>query len=198
MNLINRNSSLYVSNIAGPETNLSIGSYRLNKVIYFLSPPSYCSIVFNMITFNGKLYISILSTSQLIPSAKSLAKMFKIQFNRLSTLLSRRRVPGESRRRKKSYIPIDAPLYTKASPDGVIDLTNKLHEVQYELNKLSEAFDAGELGISKRYEELKDEFKGLLFEMRRRKSIAEHGANILINIEVFSIFKYLSIYFTIH
>jgi hypothetical protein len=66
------------------------------------------------------------------------------------------------------------------------------------LNKLSEAFDAGELGISKRYEELKDEFKGLLFEMRRRKSIAEHGANILINIEVFSIFKYLSIYFTIH
>jgi len=174
-----------VSNIEGPETNLSIGSYRLNKVIYFMSPPSYCSLVFNMFTFNNKLYISISSTSQLIPSAKSLAKMFKTQLNRLSNLLSRRRVPGESRRRKRSHIPIDAPVYMNASPGGVRDLTNKLHEVQYELHKLSEAFDNGEPGISKRYEELKDEFTGLLYEMRRRKSIAEHGPNILINIEVY-------------
>ncbi|XP_054159859.1 uncharacterized protein LOC128958068 [Oppia nitens] len=184
VNIVNRNSSLYVSNISGPDTNLSIGSYRLNKVLYFMSAPSYCSLVFNVFSFNGKLYVSISSTSQLIPSAKRLAKLFKAQLNRLSGLLSRRRVPGESRRRRKSHIPYESPLYiNNPSPDGVIDLTNKLHEVQYELHKLSEQFSSGEPTFIKRYEELKDEFTGLLFEMRRRKSIADKGTNILINIE---------------
>ena len=79
-------------------------------------------------------------------------------------------------------------MYVNPTPDGVVDLTNKLHEVQFELHKLSEQFDSGEPAFIKRYEELKDEFTGLLYEMRRRKSIADHGTNILINIEVCSSF----------
>ena len=197
LNVVNRNSSLYVSNISGPENSISIGSYRLNKVIYFMSSPSYCALTYNVFSFNGKLYISICSTSQLIPSAKSLMKLFVKQLNRLSNLLSRRRVPGESRRRKKSHIPYESPLYMEPSPGGVVDLTNKLHEVQYELHKLSEHFDSGEPAYIKRYEELKDEFTGLLYEMRRRKSIAEHGPNILINIEVFLVFNLKNICFNV-
>lgn len=186
INVVNRNSSLCVSNLPGPESNISIGSYRVNKVIYWMSPPSYSSIGFNVFSFNGKLFISISSTSQIVSSAKSLTKLFKAQLNRLSTLLSRRRVPGEGRRRKRSHIPIDAPIYqiNSSLTSGANQLTAKLHEVQFELHQLQESLESGEPGVNKRLEELKDEFTGLMMEMRRRKSIADYGPNIIINIEV--------------
>lgn len=69
-----------------------------------------------------------------------------------------------------------------------VELTNKLHDIQDELNRLSSAYDMGEPGVSRRYEELKEEFTSLLFEMRRRKSLADYGNNIMINIEVNIIF----------
>lgn len=66
-------------------------------------------------------------------------------------------------------------------------LATKLHEVQVELHHLTEAIDKGESGLNKRLQELKEEFTGLMNEMRRRKSIAEHP-NIIINIEVVDCF----------
>lgn len=79
-----------------------------------------------------------------------------------------------------------------ANMDGVsAELTAKLHEIQDELSQLSEAYDMGEPGVAQRYEELKEEFSNLLYQMRRRKSIADGYAmhhsnhhNIMINIEV--------------
>lgn len=94
-------------------------------------------------------------------------------------------MPGEARRRKRSHIPVDIPLYINPSQTGVTELSTKLHEVQYELHKLCEQLDSGGPGVRKRFEELKDEFTGLMYEMRRRKSIAEYGPNIVINIEVY-------------
>lgn len=206
LNLVNRNSSIYVSNIQGPETELSIGSHRLVKAYYFLSPPSYCSIVFNIFTMHEKLYLSISTQSQLISNARALSKLFRAQIDLLHVLLSRRRVPGESKRAKRAmFLGPEAANHLQAaharkympdhmtgilpndstSANGVRDLSDKLHDVQDELNRLSEAYDMGEPGVAQRYEELKDEFTSLLFEMRRRKSIADYGhGNILINIEV--------------
>src|SRR5699024_3776155 len=84
-------------------------------------------------------------------------------------------------------------LEDASSPSGgpSVDLSNKLHEIQDELNRLSEAYDMDEPGVAQRYEALKDEFSSLLFEMRRRKSIADYGGqhgNIMINIEVSDLF----------
>ncbi|KAH9397976.1 hypothetical protein TYRP_019349 [Tyrophagus putrescentiae] len=203
LNLVNRNSSIYVSNIQGPETELSIGSHRLVKAYYFLSPPSYCSIVFNIFTMHQKLYLSISSQSKLISNARALSKLFRAQIDLLHVLLSRRRVPGESKRAKRAmFLGPEAANHLQAAHAGMYqniagqmiddstsgahrDLSGKLHSVQDELNRLSEAYDMGEPGVAQRYEELKDEFTSLLFEMRRRKSIADYGVhgNITINIE---------------
>lgn len=197
INLVNRNSSIYVSNIQGPETPLTIGSHRLLRGYYFLSPPSYCSIVYNIFTTNDKLCIAISSQSKLLPSAKTLCKLFCTQIDLLHTLLSKRRVPGESRRHKRPMMlasELTNQMYDQlpANMDGVsAELTAKLHEIQDELSQLSEAYDMGEPGVAQRYEELKEEFSNLLYQMRRRKSIADGYAmhhsnhhNIMINIEV--------------
>lgn len=191
INLVNRNSSIYVSNIQGPESPLSIGSHRLIKAYYFLSPPSYCSIVYNIFTANDKLYIAISSQSKLIPNARTLSKLFCSQIDVLHTLLSKRRVPGESKRSKRPMNLIISDFqqqFYSQIPNNMenlsTELSNKLHDIQDELGRLSEACDMGEPDVAQRCEELKQEFSALLFQMRRRKSLADYGNNIMINIEV--------------
>ena len=124
--------------------------------------------------------------------------MFKSQLNCLSHLLSRRRVPGEGRRRK-SRIPVDVPLYVNsASPNQANDLTCRLHEVQFELQQMTDELELGDSETIRKFEDLKDEFTSLMLEMRRRKSIVEHGPSIIINIEVRIINTNLSFFSKFH
>nr|XP_027202092.1 uncharacterized protein LOC113796046 [Dermatophagoides pteronyssinus] len=200
MNLVNRNSSVYMSNMTGPETALSIGSHRLNKVFYFLSPPSYCSLVYNIFSYDQKLHISISTSSKLITNSKELMRHFRGQIDTLHELLSKRRVPGESKRAKRPTFLGDqlaaqqqqlygnqpaTSLIEVSSAGGSVDLSDKLHEIQDELNQLSGAYEMGDPAVVQRYEELKEEFTTILYEMRRRKSLADYGhaSNIVINIE---------------
>ncbi|KAI2796422.1 hypothetical protein BLOT_015366 [Blomia tropicalis] len=231
VNLVNRNSSIYVSNIQGPEMNLSIGSHRLMKAYYLLTPPSYCSIGFNIFTFHDKLYIAISSRSKLINDARALGRLLRSQIDLLHVLLARRRVPGESKRAKRAMylgtaaadqlqaahiglyqsmagVVVSRPMTIHSqtldmeqpspssqqqqqqtspqignTPTRSVDLSAKLHSIQDELNQLSEAYDMGDPDVAARYEELKQEFTRVLYEMRRRKSIADYGQNIMINIE---------------
>lgn len=188
VNLVNRNSSIYMSNMQGPDTALSIGSHRVVKAQYFLSPPSYCSVAFNVFTFDDQLHLAISSRSKLIPNARALSRLFRAQIDLLHLLLSRRRVPGESKRLKRQvpFHDVSQQFYSVAHgmENVSAELSDKLHRIQDELNRLSGAYDMGEPGVAQRYEELKEEFTSLLFEMRRRKSVADYGNNILINIEV--------------
>ncbi|OTF77760.1 hypothetical protein BLA29_008398, partial [Euroglyphus maynei] len=200
MNLVNRNSSVYMSNMTGPETALSIGSHRLNKVFYFLSPPSYCSLVYNIFSYDQKLHISIATSSKLITNSKELMRHLHGQIDILHELLSKRRVPGESKRAKLPLFLGDqlaaqqqqlygnqpgTSLNELTSAAGSVDLSDKLHEIQDELNQLSGAYEMGDPAVVQRYEELKEEFTTILYEMRRRKSLADYGhtSNIVINIE---------------
>ncbi|KAH7640567.1 hypothetical protein HUG17_8036 [Dermatophagoides farinae] len=200
MNLVNRNSSVYMSNMTGPETALSIGSHRLNKVFYFLSPPSYCSLVYNIFSYDQNIYISIATSSKLITNSKELMRHFCGQIDTLHELLSKRRVPGESKRTKRPMFLGDqlaaqqqqlygnqqaTSLIEVPAIAGSVDLSDKLHEIQDELNQLSGAYEMGDPGVVQRCEELKEEFTTILYEMRRRKSLADYGhvSNIVINIE---------------
>ncbi|RWS10915.1 putative diacylglycerol O-acyltransferase-like protein [Dinothrombium tinctorium] len=194
INLIHRNSSVYLSNLQGPEQQLTIGSHRLRKIYFWMSPPPTVAIVFNVITYNQKLFLSVATTSKLLPCGKCLAKFFKEQINLLSFLLSRRRVPGETRHRKRNEQlafekrASEESVPSAALPQQQIELSAKLSEVQQELFKLTEeleAFPEQSKEISERLEELKEEFSSLMKEIRRRKSIAEYASNnIVINIDV--------------
>lgn len=230
MNLVNRNSSIYMANMIGPETSLSIGSHRLNNIHYFISPPSYCSIVYNIFTYDNKLYISIVTSSKLITNAKELMRQFRLQIDTLHELLHKRRIPGESKRHKRPIFftedqlareiaPADPAavspqtlspqqqLFESQSPTSSfshqmtnlsdeqisIDLSNKLHNIQDELNQLSGDYELGNPAVVERYEELKEKFSNILYELRRRKSLADFGGNvILINIQVHCILNKLN------
>ncbi|RWS27944.1 putative diacylglycerol O-acyltransferase-like protein, partial [Leptotrombidium deliense] len=197
INLIHRNSSVCLSNLQGPEQQLTIGSHRLRKIHYWMSPPPNIPVLFNVITYNHKIHISVSTTSQIITCGKSLTKYFKDQIDQLAYLLSRRRVPGEVRHRKRAaeHIAIDKPLseanvnnaVSAATPSAQVDLSVKLTAVQQELFKLTEELDAypeQRKEISARLDELKEEFSILMKEIRRRKSIAEYGLNnVMINID---------------
>lgn len=201
LNLIHRNSSVNLSNLQGPSMNLSICSHRLHKIFYWMSTPPSIAISFNVITYGHKLFVSISTTSILIPSAKILGKLFSDHIEILADLLSKRRVPGEARSKKRPHhVIIEAPVgsgrrvsgYGRTSPIlnapfTTSELTERLHHVQFELNQLNEALDSVDDThmdrdtLTDRLEELKTEFSELMKQIRRRKSLAEFGPNIIIS-----------------
>lgn len=190
LNLVHRNSSISQANLQGPQQAITIGSYRLHRILYLMSPPPSVSIAFNAISYDGKLWITVSTTSKLLPCAKRLCKKFKCQMEVLSELLSKRRVPGEVRTRKTQqrspqYV-LDVPF--SEEPTFTQDLAAKLNQVQLERFYMSEMLESSPSNrddIEYRLEELKGEFTDLMKQLRRRKSMAEYGMhNIVINIEV--------------
>ncbi|XP_074595242.1 uncharacterized protein LOC141850506 [Brevipalpus obovatus] len=197
LNLVHRNSSVCLSNLQGPEQAVTIGTHRLHRILYTMSPPPPVSIVFNVISYNGQLELTVVTTSKLLPCARRIAKQFKCQIEMLSELLSKRRVPGEVRTRKaqqqnqqqqvarNSQFLLDAPF--SEDPMFTQDLATKLNHVQlerYYMNEMLEAHPANRDDIEYRLEELKEEFTDLMKQLRRRKSMAEYGIhNIIINVE---------------
>lgn len=246
LQVMHRNSSLFVSNLQGCSTSLSVGSHRLHQIFYWPSPPPDVSISINMMSYQTKLLLSISTTSILIPCARTLSKLLHKHVNQLADLLSKRRVPGEVRAKKRPHhVIIEAPVgsgrgrlptmmpvetttgggehmataaaavvsvsastssglagFTRssraasvASPAASLsEMTDRLHAIQHELNDLNDAIESGILydengdSLSSRLEDLKDEFSVLMKSCRRRKSIADYGANagpnIVINLEV--------------
>lgn len=201
LNLVHRNSSVCLSNLQGPEQAVTIGTHRLHRILYTMSPPPPVSIVFNVISYNGQLGLTVVTTSKLLPCARQITKQFKCQIEMLSELLSKRRVPGEVRTRKaqqqsqqqqaarNSQFLLDAPF--NEDPMFTQDLATKLNHVQlerYYMSEMLEAHPANRDDIEYRLEELKEEFTDLMKQLRRRKSMAEYGIhNIIINVEVRSI-----------
>ena len=255
VNMIHRNSSLLVSNLQGPSMKVTIGTHRLHKMLYFMSPPSNIPITVNVLSYHAKILLSVSTTSLLVPSAKSLCKLIHKHVDLMSELLSRRRVPGEVRAKKRPHhVIIEAPVgsgrayspvmdygvtpatvspissdrfmatMTSLSPSSssslmkttttvaavgtvagataaatstgypaswtVADLTDRLHAVQMELNHLNELLETEEYDSRTReslllhLEGLKQEFSELMKHLRRRKSMADYGPNIVINLEV--------------
>jgi len=245
LNIIHRNSSLLVSNLQGPSTKLTIGTHRLHKMFYFMSPPSDIPITINVLSYHSKILLSVSTTSILVPSAKSLCKLIHQHIDLMADLLSKRRIPGEVRAKKRPHhVIIEAPVgsgrayspvmdYGTVSPTqrekymmtttlspsssslmmttttatavGTVagatavsypaswttaDLTDRLHSVQMELNRLNEILEEDTHDPRSRetlvlhLEDLKEEFSDLMKHLRRRKSIADYGPNIVINLEV--------------
>lgn len=251
LNMIYRNSSICVSNLQGPSIDITVGSHKLNKIFYWMSPPPSVPITFNVTSYNQHLYIAISTTSILLPCAKTIGKLFKKHINLLADLLSKRRVPGEVRAKKRPHhVIIEAPIGSgkgvaaymtattgRTSPGGTMypgpvstspmtsrkqsivispsssiaqlspsrsiaaswiasasisELNERLHLIQMELNSINELLDCDSLGDRETYEmrriDLKDEFSNLMKQIRRRKSLADAGTSILINISDVSIF----------
>lgn len=192
LNILHRNSSVCLSNLQGPLDTVTIGSHRVRKVLFWMAPPPAVSITFNTISYGEKMYVSVSSSSELLPCARALAKGFKRQINILSELLSKRRVPGEGRPKKRSpnYV-IETPLPT-SGPFITSDLTAKLNAIQYERYQMNELLEKNPINredIEYRLEELKDEFAELMKQLRRRKSLAECAMHnrIVINVQVCSV-----------
>jgi len=161
----------------------------------------------------------------------------------MADLLSKRRIPGEVRAKKRPHhVIIEAPvgsgrayspvmdygtvsptrekyMMTTLSPSSsslmmttttatavgtvagatavsypaswtTADLTDRLHSVQMELNRLNDILEEDTHDPRSRetllghLEDLKEEFSDLMKHLRRRKSIADYGPNIVINLEV--------------
>ena len=173
IDLIHRNSSVCLSNLEGPNQEITIGTHRLRKLVYCMSPPSNIPVVFNIISYNDRIFATISTTSYLLPCAKSLAKNFKFQLNQLFDLLSKRRVPGDVKHKKRTQSLVDSTLSMKLPT--VQDIVQKLNQVQIQLYHMKEM----ELNlnykpdeeINYKIEELKMEFVYLMKQLKKRKSI---------------------------
>lgn len=121
IHFVHRNSSLFISNLQGPTTSLTIGSHRLHHLFYFPSTPSNISISINVLSYESKLDVSLMTSSILIPSAKKLSKLLHKHINLLTSLLSNRRVSAESRSKKRPHhVIIEAPVGSGKTPLPVL------------------------------------------------------------------------------
>lgn len=186
IDLIHRNSSVCLSNLEGPNQEITIGTHRLRKLIYWMTPPSNVPVIFNVISYNNKIFVTVSTTSYLLPCAKSLAKNFKHQLDQLFDLLSKRRIPGDIRHKKKrTHLLVDAPLSIEGPTTQ--EIAQKLNEIQLKLYHLKEiefslSQKSDQEDLQYKMEELKLEFVHLMKQLRRKKSNTVH--NIIINIHV--------------
>lgn len=186
IDLIHRNSSVCLSNLEGPNQEITIGTHRLRRLIYWMTPPSNVPVLFNVISYNNKIFVTVSTTSCLLPCAKSLAKNFKHQLDQLFDLLSKRRIPGDIRHKKKrAHLLVDAPLPIEGPT--VQEITQKLNEIQlklYHLKEIEFSLDqkSDQEDLLYKMEELKVEFVHLMKQLRRKKTNALH--NIVLNIHV--------------
>ncbi|KAF8783082.1 uncharacterized protein LOC129963409 isoform X1 [Argiope bruennichi] len=180
LNTVIRKATVVLANVPGPEEFLTLGSKKLKKMIFWMSPRPEIPVVFSVISYAGSIQLSVSADKMVVTQPQLLIKEFVMELKRLSHLLARRRIPGEHRRR--SHFTEERRLAEIINPpDG--ELQQKLHSVQEEihavtlqLNKLlgeTKSCGPSEAKLLQTLDELKEEFSELMRELRRRKSLAD-------------------------
>nr|XP_042910796.1 uncharacterized protein LOC107441252 [Parasteatoda tepidariorum] len=186
LNTVLRKATVVLANIPGPQEMLTLGTKKLKKIVFWMSPRPEIPVVFSVISYAGAIQLSVSADKMVVPQPQLLIKEFVLELSRLSHLLARRRIPGEHRRR--SHFTDERRLAEIINPPDV-ELQQKLHSVQEEIHEVTQQLSAAigdrdfdipaddsncpEVKMLQRLDELREEFSELMRELRRRKSLAD-------------------------
>ncbi|XP_076350395.1 putative diacylglycerol O-acyltransferase tgs1 isoform X2 [Tachypleus tridentatus] len=184
--VIHRKATLIYSNLPGPDDAVFLGSHRLKKITFWMNSSVEVPVSISVFSYGGSINLSVAADKMVIPNPKVIVREFNAQINHLSRLLSKRRIPGEHRRR--SSFTAERRREEILKPP-LQQIEQKLHDVQDELREITLRMEEAsnpdyspsefrQLTASREYlstkvEELKEEFSELLMELRRRKSLAD-------------------------
>ncbi|GIY53609.1 WS_DGAT_C domain-containing protein [Caerostris darwini] len=94
-----RQATVVLANVPGPEEVLTLGSQKLKKILFWMSPSPEIPVVFSVISYAGALQLSVSADKMVVSEPQLLVKYFHQEIKTLTHLLKRRRIPGEHRRR---------------------------------------------------------------------------------------------------
>lgn len=189
LGLWQRKPSAVLCNVPGPENHVVLGLSRVRSVVAWAGWTPDVPVAVTVTSYAGAFSVAVSAQVDVVPDPDEIVRDFARQLNHLSDLLSKRRIPGEHRRRssytaeRRNQEIIKPPLH---------ELQQKLHRVQEEIQRVRQQLDALQLeqgeprapqapaspeqaALSIRLRELQEQFSELLLGIRRRKSLATDG-----------------------
>ncbi|KAL4232938.1 hypothetical protein ACF0H5_007626 [Mactra antiquata] len=165
-----------VSSLPGPEVDLRISSKRIRAVFYWFPPVQKMALTISFFTYGDQIQMAVSADRNVCPNPELIANDFIFQMDSLYEQLGHRRIPGESNSYNKK---VDLTLLnTEIRPEETAaQLQKKMSLIHQELQNLKHKLDAKRYDHSdedhklmKKIENLKEQFREMLVEMRKRKA----------------------------
>ncbi|XP_069102232.1 uncharacterized protein [Argopecten irradians] len=171
-----------ISDLPGPETTLKIATKQIKSVICWMPPIHQVAVAISFFTYGDQVRMSVMADRSVLPNPEMLTKDFISIMNDLSSLLSNRRIPGEQLSKKMEVHQLDCEIHAEPTVEQIqIRMTiiqQEIQELKIQLD-LDGRHSSSETKLRRKIENLKEQFRELLVEMRQRKAAEEENAMIL-------------------
>ncbi|CAN7938868.1 unnamed protein product, partial [Ixodes hexagonus] len=94
-----RKPSAVLCNVPGPENHVVLGLSRVRSVVAWAGWSPDVPVAVTVTSYAGAFNVAVSSQVDVVPDPDEIVRDFATQLNHLSDLLSKRRIPGEHRRR---------------------------------------------------------------------------------------------------
>lgn len=138
MGMWHRKPSAVFCNMPGPEEPVVLGMSRVKTAVAWAGWTPEVPLAVTITSYAGAFNVAVSSQMDIVPDPDEIIREFANQLDHLSDLLSRRRIPGEHRRRssytaeRRNQEIVRPPLH---------ELQQKLQSVQDELHRVRHALD---------------------------------------------------------
>ncbi|XP_077528854.1 putative diacylglycerol O-acyltransferase Mb3761c isoform X1 [Haemaphysalis longicornis] len=139
MGMWHRKPSAVLCNVPGPEEPVVLGLSRVKHAVAWAGWTPEVPLAVTITSYAGAFNVAVSSQMDIVPDPDEILREFANQLDHLSDLLSRRRIPGEHRRRS-SYTAERRNQEIARPP--LHELQEKLQCVQEELHQVRQALDA--------------------------------------------------------
>ncbi|XP_033739702.1 LOW QUALITY PROTEIN: uncharacterized protein LOC117327001 [Pecten maximus] len=171
-----------ISDLPGPETTLKVASKQIKSVICWMPPIHQVAVAVSFFTYGDQVRMSVMADRSVLPNPEMLTKDFISIMNDLSSLLANRRIPGEQLSKKMEVHQLDCEIHAEPTVEQIqIRMTiiqQEIQELKVQLD-LDGRYSSSETKLRRKIENLKEQFRELLVEMRQRKAAEEENAMIL-------------------
>ncbi|KAL5010311.1 hypothetical protein ScPMuIL_012616 [Solemya velum] len=182
--MIYSKSTVLISNLPGPETSLYLASKKMKALMFWMPPIHQMAVAISFFTYGDQIRMAVVSDRSVMPNPELLTKDFIFQMDQLSELLANRRIPGEHLAKRLEAVQIDNEIHMEQT---VEQIQVKMALVQQELHLLKIQLDTEKPGkhagadtkLMKKIEQLKEQFRELLVDMRKKKASETENAMIL-------------------
>ncbi|KAK8758543.1 hypothetical protein V5799_003825 [Amblyomma americanum] len=138
MGMWHRKPSAVFCNLPGPEEPVVLGLSRVKTAVAWAGWTPEVPLAVTITSYAGAFNVAVSSQMDIVPDPDEILKEFANQLDHLSDLLSKRRIPGEHRRRS-SYTAERRNQEIARPP--LHELQQKLQSVQDELHRVRHALD---------------------------------------------------------
>ncbi|KAK6169506.1 hypothetical protein SNE40_020548 [Patella caerulea] len=174
-----------LSNLVGPKSVLKLASREIKCIIYWLPPLDDIAVSISFITYGEQIRMAVVSDRSVLPNPELLTTDFFHQLETLSQLLANRRIPGEQLNRKMENAQLLSGFTLK---DLTIDqmqlqmtlLQQEIHEIKLQLDaSSSHRISHSEAHLMQRIENLKEQFREIMVELRQKRAEENESAVII-------------------